>query len=46
MVQLKFKGFKRAILSTIRTNMLDSFLDVYERIGNTNKPVLLFGGAT
>jgi len=44
MVQLKFKGFKRAILSTIRNNMLESFLDVYERIGKTNKPVLLFWG--
>jgi pimeloyl-ACP methyl ester carboxylesterase len=43
-VQMKFKGFKRAILSTIRNHMLDSFLDVYERIGKMGKPVLLFWG--
>ena len=44
MVQLKFKGFKRAILSTIRNNMLDSFLNVYEHLGKMDKPVLLFWG--
>lgn len=44
MVSMKFKGFKRAILSTIRNQMLDSFLDVYERIGKMGKPVLLFWG--
>jgi pimeloyl-ACP methyl ester carboxylesterase len=43
-VQLQYKGFKRAILSTLRNNMLDSFLDSYERIGKMNKPVLLFWG--
>ena len=42
--QMKYKGFKRAILSTIRNNMLGSFLDVYERIGKMKKPVLLFWG--
>jgi pimeloyl-ACP methyl ester carboxylesterase len=43
-VQMKFKGFKRAILSTIRNNMLESFLDIYQRIGELGKPVLLFWG--
>lgn len=43
-IQLEYKGFKRAILSTIRNNMLESFLDVYRRIGALNKPVLLFWG--
>ncbi len=43
-VQMKFKGFRRAILSTIRNKMLDSFLDVYERIGKMGKPALLFWG--
>jgi pimeloyl-ACP methyl ester carboxylesterase len=43
-VQMKFKGFKRAILSTIRNNMLESFLDIYARIGKMGKPVLLFWG--
>ncbi len=43
-IQMQFKGFRRAILSTIRNKMLDSFLDVYERIGKIGKPVLLFWG--
>jgi len=42
--QMQYKGFKRAILSTIRNNMLGSFLEVYERIGKMDKPVLLFWG--
>src|SRR5690349_7789732 len=42
--QLKFKGFKQAILSTIRDHMLDSFLDYYQRVGRMDKPVLLFWG--
>jgi pimeloyl-ACP methyl ester carboxylesterase len=44
MIQLHYKGFKRAILSTIRNNMLGSFLDVYQKIGKMHKPVLLFWG--
>jgi pimeloyl-ACP methyl ester carboxylesterase len=43
-VPMKFKGFKRSILSTIRNNMLEPFLDVYESIGKMDKPVLLFWG--
>lgn len=43
-VQMKYKGFKHAILSTIRNNMLGSFRDVYEQIGRINKPVLLLWG--
>lgn len=42
--QMEYRGFKRAILSTIRNDMLGSFLDVYERIGKMDKPVLLFWG--
>jgi pimeloyl-ACP methyl ester carboxylesterase len=42
--QMQYKGFKRAILSTIRNGMLDSFLEYYQRIGKMNKPVLLFWG--
>jgi pimeloyl-ACP methyl ester carboxylesterase len=42
--QMRYKGFKRAILSTIRNDMLGSFIDVYEHIGKMNKPVLLFWG--
>ena len=43
-VQLHYKGFKRAILSTIRNHMLDSFIDYYQRVGKMDKPVLLFWG--
>ena len=42
--QMRYKGFKRAILSSIRNNLLGSILDVYEKIGKMNKPVLLFWG--
>ena len=43
-VQMQYKGFRRAILSTVRNGMLDSFLAGYERLGEMNKPVLLFWG--
>lgn len=43
-VQMQYTGFKRAILSTVRNNMLESFLDVYEHIGKSGKPTLLFWG--
>ena len=43
-LQMRYKGFRRAILSTIRNNMLGSCLDVYERVGKMDKPVLLFWG--
>jgi pimeloyl-ACP methyl ester carboxylesterase len=42
--QMKYKGFKRAVLSTIRNNMLGSFRPVYEQIGKMDKPVLLLWG--
>lgn len=41
---MKIKGFKRAILSTIRSGMLESFLETYQRVGRLNKPTLLFWG--
>ena len=43
-VQMQYRGFKRAILSTLRNKMLDSFIEVYEKIGKLNKPTLLFWG--
>ncbi len=43
-VQMQYKGFLRAILSTIRNGMLESFLDVYRQVGKMGKPVLLFWG--
>jgi pimeloyl-ACP methyl ester carboxylesterase len=41
---MQYKGFRRAILSTVRHGMLDSFIDCYQHIGKMNKPVLLFWG--
>ncbi|MBK9209169.1 MAG: alpha/beta hydrolase [Anaerolineales bacterium] len=43
-IQMQFKGFKRAILSTMRNGMLDSFYETYTRAGNLQKPTLLFWG--
>ncbi len=43
-VQMKYQGFKRAILSTMRSGMLDSFIETYRRVGRMNKPTLLFWG--
>lgn len=43
-VQMKYQGFKRAILSTMRNGMLDSFIETYKRVGKLNKPTLLFWG--
>lgn len=43
-VQMQYKGFGRSILSTIRNNMLGSFVEVYEKVGSMKVPVLLFWG--
>ena len=43
-VQMQFKGFKHAILSTMRSGMLDSFIEIYRCIGELNQPTLLIWG--
>lgn len=43
-IQMQYKGFKRAILSSMRNNMLESFHETYERVGRLQKPTLLFWG--
>ena len=43
-VQTQYKGFKRAILSTLRNGVLNSYIDVYKALGKMDKPVLLFWG--
>ena len=43
-VQMQYKGFKRAILSTMRSNMLGSFYETYARVGRMQKPTLLVWG--
>ena len=44
MVQLQYKGFMRAILSTMRTGMLGSFAETYQKLGLQKTPVALFWG--
>jgi pimeloyl-ACP methyl ester carboxylesterase len=44
MVQLKYKGFMRAILSTMRSGMLGSFAETYKQVGALQIPVALFWG--
>lgn len=42
--QMQIKGFRRAILSTLRSGMLESFHETYRRVGQLHKPTLLFWG--
>jgi pimeloyl-ACP methyl ester carboxylesterase len=44
MVQMKYKGFMRAILSTVRNGMLGDFSLAYRRVGELGIPVSLFWG--
>jgi len=43
-IQMQYKGFKQAILSTMRNNMLESFYETYAQVGMLKKPTLLFWG--
>jgi pimeloyl-ACP methyl ester carboxylesterase len=43
-IQMQYRGFKRAILSSIRNGMLDSFIHTYRRIGVLKKPTLILWG--
>jgi pimeloyl-ACP methyl ester carboxylesterase len=43
-IQMQYKGFKRAILSTMRNSMLESFYETYVHVGKLQKPTLLFWG--
>ncbi|MEI2624294.1 MAG: alpha/beta hydrolase [Giesbergeria sp.] len=43
-IQMQYSGFKRAILSTLRNNMLDLFYETYVQVGRMQKPTLLFWG--
>jgi pimeloyl-ACP methyl ester carboxylesterase len=44
MVQMKYKGFMRALLSTMRNGMLGDFSVTYCKIGELGTPTLLFWG--
>jgi pimeloyl-ACP methyl ester carboxylesterase len=43
-IQMAYKGFVNAILSSMRNGMLDSFEHVYQALGKLEKDVLLFWG--
>ncbi|HUI89282.1 MAG TPA: alpha/beta hydrolase [Anaerolineales bacterium] len=43
-VQMQYRGFKRAILSTLRNKTVDGFPEVYRRLGKLDIPVLLLWG--
>lgn len=43
-VQMQYRGFKRAILSSLRNNMLNGFPEVYEQLGKLNNLVLMLWG--
>jgi pimeloyl-ACP methyl ester carboxylesterase len=43
-VPMKYVGFKRAILSTIRSGFLSDMTETYRRVGQQKRPVLLIWG--
>ena len=43
-VQMQYHGFQHALLSTIRNNMLGSFVETYKAVGRLALPVLLLWG--
>ena len=44
MDQVQYKGFRNAILSTVRNNVIGSCIDTYRQVGSLRKPVLLIWG--
>jgi pimeloyl-ACP methyl ester carboxylesterase len=44
MTQVQYKGFRNAILSTVRNNVIGSRIGTYRQVGSLNKPVLLLWG--
>jgi pimeloyl-ACP methyl ester carboxylesterase len=42
--QMKYRGFKRALLSSLRTGMLDEDLNLFRRLAELDKPVQLIWG--
>lgn len=43
--QMRFKGFKRSLLSSVRNGMVDGFPSLYEQVGKLQIPVLLVWGS-
>jgi pimeloyl-ACP methyl ester carboxylesterase len=44
MIQMKYKGFMRAILSTVRNGMLGDFSYAFRKVGNQGTPTMLLWG--
>jgi len=44
MLQMKYKGFMRAILSTVRNGMLGDFSSAFRKVGNQGTPTMLLWG--
>lgn len=42
--QMKYKGFRRALLSTARSFLADDQLEVYRQVGQQSRPVFLIWG--
>ncbi len=45
MQQMRFKGFKRSLLSSARSGMIDGFPAIYDQLGKSGMPVLLIWGS-
>ena len=43
-VQIQYRGFKRALLSTLRNKTVDGIPEVFQRLGKLDMPVLLIWG--
>jgi pimeloyl-ACP methyl ester carboxylesterase len=43
-IQMQYKGFKRALLSTLRNGMLESIYETYAALGKLQKATLIFWG--
>jgi len=43
-VQMRYRGFKRALVSTIYNGMLGDFSDLYRRVGEQKRPLQLIWG--
>ncbi len=44
MVQVQYKGFRNAILSTVRNQVIGPCIHTYRQVGSLNKPTLLLWG--
>jgi pimeloyl-ACP methyl ester carboxylesterase len=44
--QMKYQGFKRSLLSTLRARMLEEDITLFRRLGELQKQVLLIWGKT